>query len=102
MPGHRWKMRGAEHVEEKPIAAPAGPIARLAPWLPTKCPAACPQHTLFFERPAVSLRTRKPGPIAAAVARFPRKRGYRKLQPNSPKTRLSGRFPSLGTALRRL
>ena len=24
-------MRGAEHVEEKPIAAPAGPIARLAP-----------------------------------------------------------------------
>jgi hypothetical protein len=25
-------MRGAGHVEEKPIAAPAGPIARLAPW----------------------------------------------------------------------
>jgi hypothetical protein len=24
-------MRGAEHVEEKPIAAPVGPIARLAP-----------------------------------------------------------------------
>jgi hypothetical protein len=23
------------HVEEKPIAAPAGPTARLAPWLPT-------------------------------------------------------------------
>jgi hypothetical protein len=40
----------------------AGPIARLAPWLPTKCPAACPQHTLFFERPAMSLRTRKLGP----------------------------------------
>src|SRR5260370_17473339 len=51
-------MRGAGHVEEKPIAAPAGPIARLAPWLPTKCPAACPQHTLFFERSAMSLRTR--------------------------------------------
>ena len=50
------------HVEEKPIAAPAGPIARLAPWLPTKCPAACPQHTLFFERSAISLRTRKLGP----------------------------------------
>src|SRR5260370_20931211 len=50
------------HVEEKPIAAPAGPIARLAPWLPTKCPAACQQHTLFFERSAMSLRTRKLGP----------------------------------------
>ena len=61
-PGHRWKMRGARHVEGKPIAAPAGPIARLAPWLPTKCPAACPQHTLFFERSAMSLRTRKLGP----------------------------------------
>lgn len=24
-------MRGAEHVEEKPITAPEGPIARLAP-----------------------------------------------------------------------
>jgi hypothetical protein len=50
------------HVEEKPIAAPAGPIGRLAPGLPTKCPAACPQHTLFFEGPAMSLRTRKLGP----------------------------------------
>jgi hypothetical protein len=47
------------HVEEKPIAAPAGPLAR---WLPAKCPAACPQHTLLFERPAMSLRTRKLGP----------------------------------------
>jgi hypothetical protein len=45
--------------EEKPIAAPANPIARLAPCLPTKCPAACPQHILFFEKPAISLRTRK-------------------------------------------
>jgi hypothetical protein len=56
------KMRGAGHVEEKPIAAPADPIARLAPLLPTKCPAACSQHTLFFERSAMSLRTRKLGP----------------------------------------
>src|SRR5258708_29015358 len=55
-------MRGAEHVEEKHIAALAGPIARLAHWLPTKCPSACPQHTLFFERSAMSLRTRKLGP----------------------------------------
>jgi hypothetical protein len=60
MPPMEDARRG--HVEEKPIAAPAGPIARLAPWLPTKCPAACPQHTLFFERPAMSLRTRKLGP----------------------------------------
>src|SRR5260370_39563427 len=51
-------MRGAGHVEEKPIAAPAGPIARLAPWMPTKCPAPCPKHTLFVERSAMSLRTR--------------------------------------------
>ena len=61
-PDHRWKMRGAGHVEEKPVAAPAGPIARLDPWLPTKCPRARPQHTLFFERSAMSLRTRKLGP----------------------------------------
>jgi hypothetical protein len=27
-----------------------------------KYPAACPQHTLFFERSAMSLRTRKLGP----------------------------------------
>ena len=33
----------------------------LLPWLPTKC-SACPQHTLFFERSAMSLRTRKLGP----------------------------------------
>jgi hypothetical protein len=38
-------MRGAGHVEEKPIAAPADPIARLAPWLPTKCPAVARQNS---------------------------------------------------------
>jgi hypothetical protein len=53
-------MRGAGHVEEKPVAAP------------TKCLAACPQHTLFVERPAMSLRTRKLGPTQRS-SRVPEK-----------------------------
>ena len=54
-------MRGAGHVEEKPVAAP------------TKCLAACPQHTLFVERPAMSLGTRKLGPTQRS-SRVPEKR----------------------------
>src|ERR1700733_10021147 len=77
-PGHRWKMRGAGHVEEKPIATPAYSITWLAPWLPTKCPAACPQHTLLFERPAMSLRTRKLGPTQ------PQSRASRETVPAQP------------------
>ncbi len=50
-------------------------IARLAPWLPTKCPAACPQHTLLFERPAMSLRTRKLGPTQRP-SRGSREKGF--------------------------
>ncbi len=64
-------MRGAGQVEKKPIPAPAGPIARLAP---------CQQNILrharsilhFSKDSAMSLRTRKLGPTQRPVARFPR------------------------------
>src|SRR5258708_4136627 len=86
-------MRGAGHVEEKPIAAPAGPIARLAPWLPTKCPAACPQHTLFFERSAMSLRTRKLGPTQRP-SRGSREAGFPETY--QPSTRFGSNLPKSG------
>lgn len=54
----------------------AGPIARRAPWLPTKYPAACQQHILFLKRSAMSLRTQK---VCHRSGRceVPQKRGLR-------------------------
>ena|ERR1700722_13585544 len=46
-------MRGAEHVEEKPIAAPAGPIARLAP--------GCSQNALRHARSILYFSKDLPG-----------------------------------------
>jgi hypothetical protein len=55
-------------LKGNPVAAAAGQVAPLAPCLPTECPAACPQHTPFFEAESETW------PNAAAVARFPRNR----------------------------
>jgi hypothetical protein len=42
-------------------------MARLAPWLPTKCPATCPQHTLFFEKICPVVADSETWPNAADV-----------------------------------
>jgi hypothetical protein len=65
-------MRGVGHVEEKPIAAPAGPIVQLAPGLPTKCPAGMPVAYSIFRKICHVVTDSETWPNAAAVARFPR------------------------------
>ena len=64
-------MRGAGHVEEKPIAAPAGPIARLASLAADKM-FSMPAAYSIFRKICHVVADSETWPNAAAVARFPR------------------------------
>ena len=76
-------MRGAEHVEEKPIAAPAGPIARLDP--------GCRQNVLRHARSILYFSKDLPcrcglGNLARAAGRreVPEKRGFHQVRRTEP------------------
>ena len=64
-------MRGSEHLEEKPIAAPAGPIAQLAPGT-DKMSCGMPAAYSIFRKICHVVADSETWPAQRAVARFPR------------------------------
>ena len=69
---HRWKMGGAGHVKKKPIAAPAGPIARPCSLAADKTCCGMPAAYSIFRKICHVIADSETWPNAAAVVRFSR------------------------------